>query len=48
MAGGLSVDLNTAERRLFAEAEAALPTLLRDLYSHRLRAEPIVEKDALH
>lgn len=39
------MDLSTAERQLLAEAEAALPALLRNLYSDRLRAEAVVDQD---
>ncbi|WP_369261260.1 hypothetical protein [Streptomyces sp. R35] len=37
--------MSTDERRLLAEAEAALPVVLRDLYADRLRGANLVEED---
>lgn len=39
------MNVSTDERRLLAEAEAALPVVLRDLYADRLRGGNLVEED---
>ncbi|AZM92006.1 hypothetical protein [Streptomyces sp. W1SF4] len=39
------MDLSTGEGRLLAAAEAALPEVLRDLYSARLRGGTLTERD---
>lgn len=41
----MSVDLHIGEGRLLAEAEAALPMVLRQLYSDRLRGGSMTEQD---
>lgn len=39
------MNVSTDERRLLAQAEAALPVVLRDLYADRLRGGNLVEED---